>query len=101
MSVPRLLRCSLLRRGRVRQTGVVVQVLCPVVVGRRAEVQALESALAGALAARGGCAVITGEAGIGKSRLIGELARMAAEPGGAGGERAGPSLPRPAPRTGR
>ena len=57
---------------------MVGEVLCPVLVGRRAEIQALESALAGALAGRGGCAVITGEAGIGKSRLIRELARMAA-----------------------
>jgi tetratricopeptide (TPR) repeat protein len=63
----------------MRQTGVVGVVLCPVLVGRRAEIQALESALAGALAGRGGCAVITGEAGIGKSRLIRELARMAAD----------------------
>src|SRR5580693_1303616 len=62
----------------MRQTGVVGEVLCPVLVGRRAEIQALESALAGVLAGRGGCAVITGEAGIGKSRLIRELARMAA-----------------------
>jgi DNA-binding CsgD family transcriptional regulator/tetratricopeptide (TPR) repeat protein len=62
----------------MRQTGVVGEVLCPVLVGRRAEIQALESALAGALAGEGGCAVITGEAGIGKSRLIRELARMAA-----------------------
>jgi DNA-binding CsgD family transcriptional regulator len=53
-------------------------VLCPVLVGRRAEIQALESALAGALAGQGGCAVITGEAGIGKSRLMRELARLAA-----------------------
>ena len=52
--------------------------LCPVLVGRRAEIQALESALAGALAGQGGCVVITGEAGIGKSRLMRELARMAA-----------------------
>src|SRR6516225_10390375 len=63
----------------MRQTGVVGEVLCPVLVGRRAEIQALESALAGALAGRGGCAVLTGEAGIGKSRLIRELARMAAD----------------------
>jgi len=62
----------------MRHTGVVGEVLCPVLVGRRAEIQALESALAGVLAGRGGCAVITGEAGIGKSRLIRELARMAA-----------------------
>jgi hypothetical protein len=63
----------------MRQTGVVGVVLCPVLVGRRAEIQALESALAAALAGQGGCAVITGEAGIGKSRLIRELARMAAD----------------------
>ena len=62
----------------MRQTGVVGEVLCPVLVGRRAEIQALELALAGALAGQGGCAVITGEAGIGKSRLMRELARMAA-----------------------
>ena len=62
----------------MRHTGVVGEVLCPVLVGRRAEIQALESALAGALAGQGGCAVITGEAGIGKSRLMRELARMAA-----------------------
>jgi predicted ATPase len=62
----------------MRQTGVVGEVLCPVLVGRRAEIQALESALAGALAGQGGCVVITGEAGIGKSRLMRELARMAA-----------------------
>ena len=49
----------------MRQTGVVGEVLCPVLVGRRAEIQALGSALARALAGEGGCAVITGEAGIG------------------------------------
>ncbi len=63
----------------MRQTGVVTQVLCPVVVGRALEVRALESALEGALAGRGGCVVITGEAGIGKSRLLRELVRMAAD----------------------
>jgi len=61
----------------MRQTGIVGEVLCPVLVGRRAEIQALESALAGALAGEGGCAVITGEAGIGKSRLIRELSWLA------------------------
>jgi predicted ATPase len=63
----------------MRQTGIVGEVLCPVLVGRRLEIRALESALAEALAGQGGCAVITGEAGIGKSRLIRELARMAAD----------------------
>lgn len=63
----------------MRQTELVGEVLCPVLVGRRAEIQVLESALAGVLAGQGGCAVITGEAGIGKSRLIRELARLAAD----------------------
>jgi DNA-binding CsgD family transcriptional regulator/tetratricopeptide (TPR) repeat protein len=62
----------------MRQTDIVREVLCPVLVGRRAEIQALESALAGVLAGQGGCVVITGEAGIGKSRLIRELAQLAA-----------------------
>ena len=62
----------------MRHTGMVGEVLCPVLVGRRAEIQALESALDEALAGRGGCVVITGEAGIGKSRLMRELARLAA-----------------------
>jgi hypothetical protein len=62
----------------MRHTGIVGQVLCPVLVVRRAEIQALESVLDGAIAGRGGCAVITGEAGIGKSRLIRELSHMAA-----------------------
>jgi DNA-binding CsgD family transcriptional regulator len=63
----------------MRQTGVVGQVLCPVLVGRQAEVEVLESALDRMLGGRGGCAVITGEAGIGKSRLIRELSQMAAD----------------------
>src|SRR5580704_12345948 len=63
----------------MRQTGTVGEVLCPVLVGRRAEIQVLESGLAGAHGGQGGCAVLTGEAGIGKSRLIRELARMAAD----------------------
>jgi len=57
------------------------QLLCPVVVGRSLEVRALESALEEALAGRGCCVVITGEAGIGKSRLIRELVRMAGDRG--------------------
>ena len=62
----------------MRQTGIMGQVLCPVLVGRQAEIQALESALDAALAGRGGCAVISGEAGIGNSRLMRELSQIAA-----------------------
>ena len=62
----------------MRHTEIVGEVLCPVLVGRRAETQALELALGRSAVGPGGCAVITGEAGIGKSRLMRQLARMAA-----------------------
>jgi DNA-binding CsgD family transcriptional regulator len=55
----------------------VQQVLCPVLVGRDAECRRLQAALAAARASRGGTLFLTGEAGIGKSRLIRETARMA------------------------
>ena len=57
-------------------------VRCPVVVGRGAELEALRSALAEAEAARGGVVVLAGEAGVGKSRLLGELAEVARTRGG-------------------
>jgi DNA-binding CsgD family transcriptional regulator/energy-coupling factor transporter ATP-binding protein EcfA2 len=57
-------------------------VRCPVVVGRDAEMAALLTALADATAARGGVVVLAGEAGIGKSRLLGELAGVARARGG-------------------
>lgn len=54
------------------------QVICPVLVGREKETQALEEALDAVESGRGSCTVITGEAGIGKSRLVSELVRTAA-----------------------
>lgn len=45
---------------------------CPVVVGRRAELAALQSALAAARLGRGGATALTGPAGIGKSRVARE-----------------------------
>ncbi|MDE3087352.1 MAG: AAA family ATPase, partial [Acidobacteriota bacterium] len=53
------------------------QVLCPEVVGRAAELQVLEAALADALEGKGGCVVVAGDAGIGKSRLVRELSALA------------------------
>jgi hypothetical protein len=53
------------------------QVLCPVLVGRSGELRALLDALDGAAAGRGTTAVVVGEAGAGKSRLVRELSGVA------------------------
>jgi DNA-binding CsgD family transcriptional regulator len=53
----------------------VRQVLCPVLVGRDKETGHLQAALAAAEAGHGGTVLLTGEAGIGKSRLVREIAR--------------------------
>ena len=57
------------------------QVLCPVLVGRDDETSHLQAALAGAQAGRGAAVFLTGEAGIGKSRLVRETARAASARG--------------------
>ena len=51
--------------------------LCPVLVGRDEEFRQLEAALAAAGTGHGGTVFITGEAGIGKSRLVREMAQAA------------------------
>ncbi len=53
--------------------GRQVPVLCPVVVGRDAEMAALRAALVAAEQGHGGVVVVAGPAGIGKSRLVREL----------------------------
>lgn len=58
-------------------------VLCPVVVGREKELRALAADLADALGGRGRCVFVTGEPGIGKSRLVHEVAVQAAGTGAA------------------
>lgn len=58
-------------------TDPVADLLCPVVIGRGAETGALRSALAAAGDGAGAVVFLTGEAGIGKSRLARELAAEA------------------------
>jgi len=67
--------------ARPADTGRVPQVLCPVLVGRDEEARRLKAALAAAEAGRGGAVFLTGEAGIGKSRLVRETVRAAGELG--------------------
>ena len=52
----------------------MADLLCPVLIGRDAETARLRSALAAAQGGAGGVMFLTGEAGIGKSRLASELA---------------------------
>jgi len=59
----------------------VPQVLCPVLVGRDEEARRLRAALAAAGTGRGSTVFLSGEAGIGKSRLVREIARAAGESG--------------------
>jgi hypothetical protein len=55
----------------------VADVLCPIVVGRHEEISALGHALHKAMAGEGRVVCITGEAGIGKSRLAREVIALA------------------------
>ena len=55
--------------------------LCPVLIGRGDELEVLTAALDRALAGRGGAVFITGDAGIGKSRLTADVTRLAAARG--------------------
>ncbi len=55
--------------------------LCPVLIGRRTELRTLTDALDGAGQGRGRAVFVTGDAGIGKSRLVREATTVAAERG--------------------
>jgi DNA-binding CsgD family transcriptional regulator/tetratricopeptide (TPR) repeat protein len=55
----------------------VAALVCPLLVGRDAETRALQAALAGARDGAGGLVFLTGEPGIGKSRLAREVAGAA------------------------
>jgi DNA-binding CsgD family transcriptional regulator/tetratricopeptide (TPR) repeat protein len=55
--------------------------MCPVLIGRHAEMAALRAALDAVSGGAGGVVFVTGEPGIGKSRLAGELADLARSQG--------------------
>ena len=61
--------------------GHVERLRDPPLVGRRLELSLLDQMLRDARAGRGGACVVTGEAGVGKSRLLRELLGRAAEHG--------------------
>ncbi|MEZ4663973.1 MAG: AAA family ATPase [Caldilineaceae bacterium] len=60
----------------------IQSLLCPVLIGRDAQVAALARLLDQARAGHGQIALISGEAGIGKSRLITEIKRQVQQMGG-------------------
>ena len=60
------------------KTVSVLQVSCPSIVGRIDETAALEAALDQAIAGAGSFVWVTGEAGVGKSRVVKELCDVAA-----------------------
>ncbi len=52
-------------------------VVCPILIGRSAEMTALQESIEAAASGQGGVVLLSGEAGIGKSRLVAELQREA------------------------
>jgi DNA-binding CsgD family transcriptional regulator/tetratricopeptide (TPR) repeat protein len=60
-------------QSTVSDTGPVPLLTCPVIVGREEELAALEARLVTARAGHGGVVVVSGEAGVGKSRLAREI----------------------------
>src|SRR3954454_16501663 len=55
--------------------------LCPIIVGREDEISAFEQALRSASARDGRVVLVAGDAGIGKTRLVSELAQRASADG--------------------
>ncbi|MFI5284458.1 MAG: ATP-binding protein [Candidatus Dormibacterales bacterium] len=56
---------------------VLARVLCDALVGRQPEISLLEDALLAAIRGDGGVVIVGGEAGMGKTRLVTDLAARA------------------------
>src|SRR5207248_7576021 len=69
------------QNGRCVPLGENVRVVCPTTVGRASVAEALEEGLTLAAGGEGSVVFLTGAAGMGKSRLAGELANQAAAKG--------------------
>lgn len=52
-------------------------VVCPILIGHNTELMALHGCLEASAHGQGGVVMISGEAGIGKTRLVSELQRFA------------------------
>lgn len=61
--------------------GMSGRLVSPIVVGREAELSAIADGLDAARDARAGALLLAGEAGVGKSRLVGEAMQMASDRG--------------------
>ncbi len=59
------------------ETPISPPVTCPIIVGREPELAALSNAIAQAAAGQGCLALLVGEAGVGKSRLVAEIRQQA------------------------
>src|SRR6266481_4842286 len=72
--------CARLKRPERKARGpgmAVARVVCPAFIGRESELSVLEDSLLSAIRGEGGVVVLGGEAGMGKSRLVRELANRA------------------------
>ena len=76
-----VVRCRTAGKGHLMHGSFTIPVVCPTVVGRTPELASLRSLMEEAQRGLGQVALICGEAGIGKSRLLSEMKTYATEHG--------------------
>src|SRR5579859_7042497 len=74
-------KVRLLRRAPYHWLAVITRAICRVLVGREEELSILEDALLAACRGDGSVVLLSGDAGMGKSRLCGELAVLVGNTG--------------------